>query len=82
MTPEQDRQGRRFQLTKLVARLEEARVLDKIQPRGPVTLAIFFGDAAKADLALRWRRQTTEPRHFLEVLTISPEDVARPLGNL
>ena len=44
-----------------------------------MTLAVFFGDAAKADLALRWRRQTNEPRHFLEVLTISPEDIARPL---
>ena len=79
VTPAQDIEGRRAQLRKLRARLEEARVLDKIQPRGPVTLAIFFGDAAKADLALRWRRQATEPRHFLEVLTISPEDVARPL---
>ena len=79
MTPEQDVAGRRAQLRKLRARLEEARVLDKIQPRGPVTLAVFFGDASKASLALRWRRQATEPRHFLEVLTISPEDVARPL---
>jgi hypothetical protein len=63
----------------LRARLEEARILDKVQPRGPVTLAVFFGDAAKADLALRWRRQATEPRHFLEVFTLSPEDVARPI---
>jgi hypothetical protein len=79
VTPEQDVTGRRAQLRKLRARLEEARVLDKLQPRGPVTLAVFFGDAAKADLALRWRRQATEPRHFVEVLTISPEDMARPL---
>ena len=79
MTPQQDMEGRRAQLRKLRARLEEARVLDKVQPRGPVTLAVFFGDAAKATLALRWRRQATEPRHFLEVLTISPEEVARPL---
>ena len=64
MTPQQDMEGRRAS-SQLRPRLEEARVLDKIQPRGPVTLAVFFGDAAKADLALRWRRQATEPRHFL-----------------
>ena len=79
MTPEQDKAGRRAQLSKLRARLEEARVLDKIPTRGPLTLAVFFGDAAKATLALRWRRQAVEPRHFLEVLTIDSQDTARPL---
>ena len=57
MTPEWDRQARRIQLGKLVARLEAAGLLDKINPKRPVTLALYFGDAAKADLALRWRRQ-------------------------
>ena len=79
MTPEWDKQARRIQLGKLVARLETSGLLDKINPRKPLTLALYFGDATKADLALRWRRQDREPHHLVEVLQIDTQDMARPI---
>ena len=79
MTPQQDAQGRQFQIGKLKARLEQSGVLAKISPKGPVTLALYLGDEAKARLALRWTRQSREPYHLLEFLAIDSQDTARPL---
>ena len=80
MIPERDREARRFQLTKLKARITAAGLLDKLDARKPLTLAFYFGE--KAAFALRWRRQSREPHHIIEALEIDTQDVARVIGRL
>ena len=77
MTPERDREARGVQLRKLKARLEAAGLLDKLDGKRPVTLALFVGESPKAAFALRWRRQSRDPHHVIEALTIDTQDTAR-----
>ena len=83
MTPQQDAQGRAYQLGKLKARIEATGLLAKLDGKTrPLTVALYLGGAEKASLALRLQRQSREPYWAVEVVTIDRQDTARVISRV